>query len=250
VASIERRVLVTGAPGNIASYFVDHAPERYRLRMLVQSADERSRRLEPRGEVVVGDLADAARMREACVGIDTVLHLAACPNPEAEWPEVLAANIVGAYHMFAAAKAAGCRRLIFASSIHAVIGHPAETPVCTGDPVNPGNLYGVSKCFGEALGRYYAEREGLSVIAVRIGAFQPRESLRTPWGRDIADIYVSPRDLHQLICRCIDDVDIRFAIVHGASANRRNRLDLADTRACLGYEPQDDAFAELERPPS
>src|SRR3712207_7646535 len=82
-----------------------------------------------------------------------------------------------AYHTFVAAKAAGCRRVIYASSIHAVSGYPSDVQVKTSEPVNPGDLYGVTKCFGEALGRYMAEKEGLSVIALRIGAFQAPEAV-------------------------------------------------------------------------
>ncbi|MDQ6860085.1 MAG: hypothetical protein M3032_02885 [Verrucomicrobiota bacterium] len=74
----------------------------------------------------------------------------------------------------------------------------------TTDPVNPGDLYGVSKCFGEALGRYFAEKEGLSVIALRIGAFQRRETAHAPENVGLVDAFVSRRDLNQLIGRCID----------------------------------------------
>src|SRR5207237_718422 len=109
----------------------------------------------------------------ACAGIDTVLHLAASASPSSTWDVVLNANIVGTYHAFVAAKVARCRRVIYASSIHAVSGYPADVQVHTTDPVNPGDLYGVSKCFGEAMARYMAEQEGLSAIALRIGGFQP-----------------------------------------------------------------------------
>ena len=102
-------------------------------------------------------------------------------RPQTLWSRaVLQNNVVGTYHLFAAAKAAGCRRVVYASSIHAVSGHPPDAQVGPDDPVNPGDLYGVSKCFGEALARYMAEQEGLSAIAVRIGAAQPPEWQRDP----------------------------------------------------------------------
>src|SRR3712207_8094922 len=87
-----------------------------------------------------------------------------------------------AYHTFVAAKVAGCRRVIYASSIHAVSGYAADVRVKTSEPVNPGDLYGVTKCFGEALARYMAEKEGVSAICLRIGAFQPHESAESEKG--------------------------------------------------------------------
>lgn len=242
-----RRVLVTGAGGNIGTYFAEHAGERYELRLMVRPGDEDAETLRRYGEVFEAELGDLERLKEACAGVDTVLHLAADPSPSATWDSLLDANIVGAYNMMIAAKAAGCRRLIYASSIHAVSGYPADVQVQTSDPVNPGDLYGVTKCFGEALGRYMAEQEGLSVIALRIGAFQPLEAARDEGSVGMMDAFVSRRDLQQLIERCIDDERIRFAIFNGLSDNRFKRLDISDARMLVGYAPQDDLTEENPR---
>jgi NAD(P)-dependent dehydrogenase (short-subunit alcohol dehydrogenase family) len=236
---VKRRVLVTGAAGNIGSYFAEHSHEKYAMRLMVRAGDERGC-IEQYGEVVEGDLLDLEQMKKLCAGMDTVVHLAANPSPTATWSQLLDANIVGAYNTFVAAKAAGCRRAIFASSIHAVSGYPADVQVKTTDPVNPGDLYGVTKCFGEALGRYMAEKEGLSVIALRIGAFQPREAARDERSVGMMDAFVSRRDLNQLIERCIDAENLQFAIFNGLSNNRFKRLDISDARELVGYDPQDD----------
>jgi nucleoside-diphosphate-sugar epimerase len=116
--------------------------------------------------------------------------------------------------------------------------------VKTSEPVNPGDLYGVSKCFGEALGRYMAEKEGVSVITLRIGAFQPPESVRNETGIAMLDAWVSHRDLNQLIERCIDVENVKFAVLNGLSNNRFKRLDISDARELVGYDPQDDATEE------
>jgi UDP-glucose 4-epimerase len=242
-----RRVLVTGAAGNIGKYFAEHSHDHYELRIMVHQLDQRTDALHPFGEVVAGELSDLAKLKEFCQGIDTVVHLAGDPDPGAAWASLLESNIVGAYNMFVAAKAAGCRRVIYASSIHAVSGYPAEVQVKTSEPVNPGDLYGVSKCFGEALGRYMAEQEGLSVIALRIGAFQPIEAARDEGSIGMLDAFVSQRDLNQLIERCIDVENITFAIFHGLSDNRFKRLDISDARALVGYQPQDDLTNENPR---
>ena len=239
-----RKVLVTGAAGRIGSYFAEHSHDRYDLRLHDLPDAEGLDRLRSFGEVVTGELGDLDFLKRACEGMDTVVHLAANPSPHATWDSILHDNITGTYHAFVAAKAAGCRRVVYASSIHAVSGYPADVQVKTNDPVNPGDLYGVSKCFSEALARYMAEKEGLSAIAIRIGAFQPESAAEKPGSLKMLDAWVSHRDLNQLIQKSIDAENVQFAIVHGLSDNRFKRMDLSDTRTLLGYEPQDDLTEE------
>jgi nucleoside-diphosphate-sugar epimerase len=237
-----RKVLVTGAAGNIGSYFAQNSGKKYDLRLMVHG-DEDKEKVDPIrkfGEVVEGDIGDLARMKELCKGIDTVVHMAANPSPNADWNSVLNVNIAGTYNTFVAAKAAGCRRVIYASSIHAVSGYPKDVQVKTTDPVNPGDLYGVSKCFGEALARYMAEQEGLSAICLRIGAFQPIEAAKAESGIGMLDAFVSQRDLNQLLERSIEAENLRFGIFAGLSDNRFKRMDITDARELLGYAPQDD----------
>ena len=236
---IRRRVLVTGAAGRIGSFFACNSGEKYDLRLMVQEIDDDSRAIEHLGEIVVADLADLEKLKQICAGVDTVLHLAGDPSPAQTWQSVVENNISGTYNICVAAKSAGCRRLIYASSIHAVSGYPSDVQVKTSEPVNPGDLYGVSKCFGEALGRYMAEQEGLSVIALRIGAFQP-ESSAQKMDLGMMDAWVSRRDLNQLIEKCIDNEGIKFAVFHGLSDNRFKRLDISDARELVGYAPEDD----------
>jgi nucleoside-diphosphate-sugar epimerase len=240
------KVLVTGASGNIGSYFAEHAHRKYELRLMVREMNEDAEKLAGYGGVVSGDLADLPLLTKFCEGVDTVLHLAASAGPNSVWEtQVLPNNIVGVYNVYAAAKAAGVRRVIFASSIHAVSGYPKDVQVKTTDPVNPGDLYGVSKCFGEALGRYMAEQEGISSIALRIGAFQPIAEAKKDENVGMLDAFVSRRDLQQLIEKCIDVENIKFAIFNGLSDNRFKRLDISDARDLLGYAPQDDMTEEM-----
>src|SRR5687768_9024141 len=204
---VRRKVLVTGAAGNIGSYFAENSHQRYDLRLMIRPSDEKEKKdgvdkIRGLGEVVVGELSQLDKLKEFCRGVDTVLHLAANPSPNTTWDSAVTDNITGTYHAFVAAKSAGCRRVIYASSIHAVSGYPADVQVKTSEPVNPGDLYGVSKCFGEALARYMAEKEGVSAICLRIGAFQPDESARADKGVAMMDAWVSRRDLNQLIEKC------------------------------------------------
>ena len=240
-----KRVLVTGAAGRIGSYFAERMHETYDLRLMVRGDEDNISQLKGWGEVVAADLADLEKLKEVCAGVDTVVHLAGNPSPAALWKDLLETNIIGTYNLFAAAKAAGVKRVVYASSIHAVSGYPADVQVKTTEPVNPSDLYGVSKCFGEALCRYMAEKEGVSAIAIRIGAFQPVTTVQSEQGLDLLDDFVSERDLTQLLQRCIDAHDLQFAILHGVSDNRFKRLDISDARTRVGYAPQDNSLMEM-----
>jgi len=240
----ERFVLVTGAAGRIGRAFVAAASDRYRFRLsdrdIAGLGDARGH------EVLALDVADPDGCRAACTGIDTVVHLAADPSPEADFAgSLLENNIRGAYDIFRAAADAGCRRVIYASSLHAVAGYPIEVAIGPDAPVRPLTMYGVSKCFGEATASYFAEAEGLSCIAVRIGAYE------APWireepTRETLSGFISVRDMNQLLIRCIEAPDLPFAIVHGISNNRIKRVSLAETQALLGYLPEDDGFTWVE----
>jgi len=247
-APLERptRVLVTGAAGQIGSYFAQQSHARYQLTLMVLGNEkpESIEWLKPLGRVVTADLSDLDRLKQICrgggAGIDVVLHLAGNASAEAKWADLLRTNIMGTYNIFAAALVAGCRRVVYASSIHAVSGYPEDIQVKTGEPANPGDMYGVSKVFGEGLARYMAQQEGISAICLRIGAFQPPANAKTAMGIGLLDTFVSDRDLNQLIEKSIDDLSLQFAIFHGISDNRFKRFDISDARELLGYSPRDD----------
>jgi len=246
--STRRRILITGAAGRIGSSLTPRLASGHDLR-LGHLRDEDTSAIAEHGELVELDLLDLDQLRAACDGIDTVVHLAASPAATTPWDVARDVNIIGTYNLFAAAIDAGCRRVVFASSIHAVSGAPPGRQVRTDDPVSPGDVYGVSKCFGEAMASYAASQHGLSAICIRIGAFQPRERAEEADALPLMNAFVSERDLCQLIARAIAVEDVGFAIVHGLSANRFNRLDLSSTIDLLGYEPVDDFTAlnpELE----
>jgi uronate dehydrogenase len=236
------RVLVTGAAGNIGSYMAEQLNQRYQLTLMVLGSErpDSIERLKPLGNVVSADVGDLDRLKGICEGIDVVLHLAGNPRAEAKWADLLRANIIGTYNVFAAALAAKCRRVIYASSVHAVSGYPVDVQIKSSDPTNPGDIYGVSKAFGESLARYMAEQEGLSAICLRIGAFQPLSNAAEGAGIKMLDVFVSDRDLLQLIEKSIEDLRLQFALFHGVSDSRFKRLDISDARELLGYSPQDD----------
>ncbi len=238
-----RTVLVTGAAGRIGSCFAELSHDRYKLRLMVRGDEAEIDAIRPFGDVVECDLADQQGLKDACAGIDTVIHLAADHRVHAPWEELLPNNIVGTYNLFAAAKEQGCRRVVYASSVNAMNSAPRGIQIRPDDPVSPGNLYGVSKTFGESLCRLYATREELSSFALRIGAFQTLHSIRHHHHRIPFSIFVSPRDLNQLLNLCVDDLLVQFGIFHALSANQYNHFDISETCEVLGYRPVDDAYA-------
>lgn len=239
-----RVILLTGAAGRIGSaFFAAHGAD-YRFRLADRSAEGLAALPSAGHEVMHLEVADADACAAACAGVDTVIHLAADPSPEAGWESsLLHNNIQGVVNVFRAASECGCRRVIFASSVHAVGGYPPETPIPDNAPPRPTNLYGASKAFGEAVASTYAA-SGLSGIAIRIGAYD------APWFHAEGDwraasAYVSARDMNQLLVRCIETPGIDYAVVAGISNNRQKRFDLVQTRALLGYAPLGNGFDVL-----
>jgi len=242
--STQGRILMTGAAGRVGAAFRQYAGERYAFRLADRAVDALAAVARPGDETCALDVADPDACQAACAGVATVLHLAADPSPEADfYPALLEGNIKGTYNIFRAAADQGCGRVIFASSAQVIEAYPVDVQVRMDMPLRPKNLYGVSKCFGEAVASYFADIEGLSSIVVRIANFlADPAALRGASARDLS-AFVSARDLGQLLVRCIETPNISFAVVPAISNNRFKRMDLTSARALLNYEPQDDAFA-------
>ena len=242
-----RRILLTGAAGGIGSAFFRSAASHYVFRLADREATSLMWAIAEGHEVCALDVADLAACQQACRDIDTVIHLAADANPQADfYLSLLHNNIQGTYNIFRAAKDQGCQRVIFASSAQVLAGYPPDVQAHPDSPLRPLNMYGVSKCFGEAVASYFAHAEGLSSIALRIGAYDVNGDAsnwlrREPNMRHLSG-YVSERDLNHLLLRCVEAPGVQFAVVHGISDNRFKRLDITATQELLGYAPQDDAF--------
>lgn len=239
----QNKILITGAAGRIGRAFWRAQPDRSALRL----ADIAIAGLAESGaEVLALDISDATACMRACAGIDTVIHLAADPSPEADFMgSLLPVNIVGSYNLFTAAQAQGCRRFVFASSAQAVEGYALDVQVQEQMAPRPKNLYGASKAFGEALAALFAQDGTMTTVAVRIAnvaEFAPGQR-HSP--RDVA-AFISERDVVQLLQRCVEAELSGFNVVHGVSDNRYKRLAIDRTRRLLDYRPADDAFVILE----
>ena len=242
-----KRILLTGAAGGIGSAFSRSAASDYVFRLADRETASLMWAIAEGHEVCALDVADLEACQQACQDIDTVIHLAADANPQADfYSSLLHNNIQGTYNIFRAAKDQGCQRVIYASSAQVFEGYPPDVQAHPDSPLRPANMYGVSKGFGEAVASYFAHIEGLSSIAVRIGAYDVNGDAsnwlrRQPNMRRLSE-YVSERDLNQLLLRCVEAPGVQFAVVHGISDNRFKRLDITATQELVGYAPQDDAF--------
>lgn len=254
-----KKVLITGAAGVIGTAVRNQLADRYDLHSLThRPADFPSH---------VADITNLDAIQPAFDGMDAVVHLAATISVTSPWEEVLPNNLVGTYNVYEAAKRAGVECVVFASSNHAVGMYEADGApdiYALDDPrvidhtaeIRPDSYYGISKAYGEAMGRYYVENHGMRVMCLRIGSVRDDDDPRDPsigttpsWlpltPEQLYDRYratwLSKRDCCQLISRCLDADHIRFGIYYGISNNPRQFWDISHAREELGYEPQDSA---------
>lgn len=223
-----RRLLLTGANGRVARQLLPGLGG-YTVRLLDREAPEPA----DGAELVTGELTDRPLLAEAVTGVDAVVHLAGNPDPDADWDDLEPANVDGFAALLGAARQCGVRRVVYASSVHAMGQYEADghTPIDPTWAPAPCCAYGASKAFDEALARVYAARGGLSTIGLRLGATEPEPTQR----RQLAG-WLGPADLRQLVVRALE-ADVRGGVYAGVSANTRQRWDLGTARSELGYEP-------------
>jgi uronate dehydrogenase len=240
-------VLVTGLGGLIGGAMRAHLGARYELRGL-------GRRPGPPGVPwTAADIGSLEAITPAFAGVDAVVHLAAVVGSKAALDAYVQGNIVGTYNVFEAARRAGVRRVVYASSgatisgierdepySSFVEGRAASAPMLTHQsPLRPSGLYGCSKVWGEALARHYVDAHGMSVLCLRIGAVNAEDRPTAP--REFS-VWCSQRDIASMIGVCLDaPPDRRFEIFYVTSRNRRGYRDLEHARKVLGWTPLDSA---------
>ena len=243
-----KRVLITGMSGLIGQVCQRELGDLYALSAL-------NRRSVTGVPCFEADIADPQAIRPAFDGVDVVVHLAAMAKGDASWEEVLPHNIVGTYNVFEAARIAGVKRIISASSGSAVSNVEREMPYralvegrydevagwekLDASVVRPNGLYGCSKLWGEVLARHFSDAWGLSMICIRIGMVNRAD--RPTSAREFS-VWCSQRDIAQMVRRCIDAPrSLKFATYYAVSDNKWSYRSLDNARRELGFVPEDSA---------
>lgn len=222
-------VVVTGAAGGIGTIL--------RSRLARPDRALRLHDIAPLPGAWTSPLTDPGVLDEVLTGADAVIHLAG-QSRESGMRDVLENNAFGTYCLLEAMRRVGVRRLVLASSNHAVgFYEEAATPLAADIPVSPDTLYGWSKAAIEALARLYSSRYGLEVIAVRIGICVPQPTT----ARQLA-LWLSPDDCGRLFDACLTAEAPGYRTIWGVSRNTRGFLSLSEGQA-LGYDPVDDSEA-------
>ena len=251
-------IAITGASGSVGREAIEAFPDA-NLTLFSHSESEDL-------DTQPIDVADREEFVDAFEGQDVLIHLAANPDPRAEWDALAGPNVDGAYNAFEAAARHDLERVVFASSNHAVnmgnavspirpestVGTP--TVVRPDDAMDPDTYYGVTKVFGEAMGHYYAKRHGMDVVNLRIGWLLTEEELaRECRERDAAGerfaraMWLSPGDCRRAIAAAATTrLESTPTTAHAISNNAERFLSLSETMLELGYRPRDDSADVLD----
>jgi uronate dehydrogenase len=231
-----KTILITGAAGRIGTFLRPELAGKYKLRLsdIEPVTDLRA------GETFVrADISSMSDMLEITKGVDAVMHFGG-QSGEHDWDHILSANIVGFYNVLEAARVNGVKRFLVATSNHAVGFYRTDQTIDHTVYPKPDSRYGVSKVFNEALASLYADRYGMEMFCMRIGNVN-----HIPIDRRRLAIWISGRDMAQLVTIGVEHPEVRFEIVYGISDNARAWFDNANAHR-LGYRPQDksESYAE------
>ena len=247
-----KKVLITGVTGLIGGIVFNDLKDDYELTGLARRPMEGLRHFR-------GSIDNLEEILPAFEGQDAVVHMAADPSGHAPWESVLSNNLIGTYNMYEASRICGVKRIIFASSNHAAGMYERDHPyhhivrgeydkvdvwpipqVSHESEIRPDGYYGISKAYGEAMGRYYSEEYGISVICLRIGTVNQ-------WNSPTRDIrhfatWFSHRDQAQQVRKSLEASDsLAFDILYGVSGNKWRFWDIEHPRQVISFEPQDNA---------
>jgi uronate dehydrogenase len=227
-----RNILITGAAGALGNVLRDS------LRPYAEQLTLNDR--EPLGAVRANerhfecDLADRDAVFKMMKGVDMVIHLGGAPR-ENTFQVILDSNIVGSYHIYEAARQEGVKRVVYASSVHAIGFYECVQTIDANVPQRPDSLYGVSKTFVENLSRYYFDKFGLESVCMRIGSCFPK-----PVDRRMLATWLSYDDFSHLCIQALMTPSAGHMIVYGNSNNSANFWDNSQA-GYLGYRPKDSA---------
>lgn len=226
------KLVLTGAAGRLGSYLREPLAAMSDGLVSTDIAPDIGK-LYPGETYIRADLAEMAQIAPVLEGADMVIHFGAIVD-EKPFEELLGPNFIGSYNIWEAGYKAGVKRVIYASSIHAVGMHLKSDFIGTDAEHRPDTFYGLAKCFTEDLGRMYWDKRGMESVHLRILSCAQVNNTRA------LGSWLSYDDLIQLVTRAIDTPSVGFSIIYGVSNNDRAPVDNAKA-SFLGYRPKDNA---------
>lgn len=227
-----KRIVLTGAAGRLGSYLREPLTRMADELVSTDIVDDIGK-LYPGESYVQADLGDLDAVLKALEGAEMVVHFGGLPD-EAQFDEILHSNIIGCYNVWEAAHRHGARRVVYASSVHAIGMYHKNDCIDADVPHRPDTYYGLAKCFAEDLGRMYWEKRGLEAVCLRIFSCANVSNTRS------LGTWLSYDDLIHLVERAVDTPVTEFTIAFGLSNNDRVMVDDRKARF-LGYRPKDNA---------
>lgn len=225
-----KRILLTGAAGGLGKILRDRIKPWASVVRLSDLSDLGEAR--DGEEIVRCDLSDKEAVLALMEGVDAVLHFGGI-STEAPFDAIMQANILGVANLYEAIHKAGVKRVVFASSNHAVGYYRTTDMVDANMPTRPDSMYGVSKCFGESLSRYYYDRFGIETVCLRIGSSFP-----APINKRMMTTYFSYDDLVECLRCCLFAPRVGHTIAFGVSDNAGKWWDNRYA-AHLGFQAKD-----------
>ncbi|SFR33287.1 uronate dehydrogenase [Yoonia tamlensis] len=227
-----KKLVLTGAAGRLGSYLREPLTKMCDELVSTDMVADIGKTL-PGETYVQADLGDLSALEAILAGADMVVHFGAIGD-EAEWDAILHSNIIGAYNVWEAAYRQGVRRVVYASSVHAVGMHLKTDVIGLDAPHKPDTYYGLAKCFCEDLASLYWDKRGVESVCMRIFSCAQANNARA------LGTWLSYGDLIHLVERSIDTPVVGFTKVYGISNNDRVVVDNSKA-AHLGYRPKDNA---------
>ena len=228
-----KKLVLTGACGNLGKVLREPL-SKMADELVSTDIAEAPDTLLPNESYHRADVAEMDQIAPLLEGADMVVHFGAYVD-EGPFEKLLGPNYVGAYNIWEAAHRHGLRRVIYASSIHAIGLEATNAGVDTDTPHRPDTFYGLAKCFAEDLGRMYWEKRGLEAVCLRILSCTPE-----PQNARALGTWLSYGDMVRLVQRSVDTPTVGFTIAYGVSANTRAPVSNHKV-GFLGYRPQDNA---------
>ncbi len=231
------RILITGAAGSLGTH-LRHGLKHLTTHMRLVDRVDMGEAAEGE-ELIVMDLSDREAALEITKDVDIIIHFAGVPR-EQSFDEIMTDTIPAAYHMYEGARLYGAKRVVYASSIHAVGFSEVDSVPDTESRHRPDTFYGMTKCFIEDLGSLYWDKWGIESVNLRICSCFPE-----PADRRMLWSWLSFDDCVRLTEAAMTTPRVAFSVIYGTSDNAQRAVS-NDRVTHIGYRPKDsaDGYAE------